>query len=77
MYTKIGFNSMATRKPAEKAELHSYYQGRVEFMAKRLMDISAALFSDESLQQHQEFEDRVERRLKNGARFISRERQPR
>jgi hypothetical protein len=68
---------MAIRKTAKAADLQSYYQGRIESMAKRLIDISDALFTAESIQQRKEFDDHVERRLQNGAKFVPRKEQPR
>ena len=58
---------MTARKTADETDLHSYYQGRVEPLAKRLLDVAEALFSKESIQERREFEERVERRLQNGA----------
>jgi hypothetical protein len=68
---------MAARKNDHETNLHLYYQARIEALTKRLIDIAEAPFSNESIQQHREFEDRVERRLQNGAKFIPRKRQPR
>ncbi|HYW47513.1 MAG TPA: hypothetical protein VE959_31885 [Bryobacteraceae bacterium] len=68
---------MAARKTVEEADLRSYFQGRVEPLAKRLLDIAEALFSTESIQQHQEFDERVQRGLQNGAKFVPRKRHPR
>jgi hypothetical protein len=68
---------MAERKTANEADFHSYYQGRIAPLAKRIFDdVAESLFSEESIQQHQEFESRVEQRLQNGAKFIPRKRQP-
>jgi hypothetical protein len=67
---------MARRKTIdEAAALQSYYQNRVEPLAKRLLDVAHDLFSEQSLQRDKEFEEHVERRIKNGAKFVPRKRQ--
>lgn len=68
---------MAARKTASETDLQAYYQSRVEPLAQRLLDLVGDLLSRESIQQRREFEDRVERRLQNGAKFVPRKRQPR
>jgi hypothetical protein len=68
---------MAVRKTAEEVNLSSYYEGRLEPLAKRLLDIAEELLGKKSAQQQREFEDRIERRLQNGAKFVPRKRQPR
>jgi hypothetical protein len=68
---------MAARKTADETKLRSYFQSRVDPLAKRLVDVAEDLFGEESIQQRREFEDRVETRLQNGAKFIPRKRQPR
>jgi len=68
---------MAGRKTIDKAGLRSYYQGRVEHLAKRLLDVTNEMLGEESLQRDKEFEEHVERRLKDGAKFIPRKRQSR
>jgi hypothetical protein len=55
----------------------AYYQKRMESLAKRLVDFTESLFNKESITERQEFEEHVERRLQNGAKFIPRKRQPR
>lgn len=67
---------MAERKTIDKAGLRSYYQSRVEHLAQRLLDVANGLFSEESLQRDRGFEEQVERRLQNGAKFVPRQRQP-
>jgi len=68
---------MAARNPTADAQLRAYFQGRVEPLSKRLLDIADAFLSEESVQERQEFERRVEKRLQNGAKFVPRKRQPR
>lgn len=68
---------MAARKTDHETDFHSYYQERIEVLAKRLLDITEATFSNDSIQLHREFENRVESRLQNGAKFVPRKRQPR
>jgi hypothetical protein len=68
---------MAARKTAEQTDLDSYFRGRIEPLAKRLLDVTEELFGEESIQRRREFEDLVEKRLQNGSKFIPRKRQPR
>jgi hypothetical protein len=68
---------MAARKTSDETDLHSYFRGRVEPLAKRLLDVTEELLGEESIQRRREFEDLVETRLQNGAKFIPRKRQPR
>jgi hypothetical protein len=69
-------SSMAKRKDTGKMDLNSYYLERVAGLGKRILDdVAEPLFSKESLKQRREFEDRVEQRLQNGAKFIPRKRQ--
>jgi hypothetical protein len=67
---------MPARNTTEKTDLRSYYQRRVEVLAKPLIDLAGDLLSEESVRQGQEFEDYIERRLNDGAKFIPRKRQP-
>jgi hypothetical protein len=70
-------SSMAKRKDPGEVDLDSYYRGRIADLGKRILDDTpGALFSKESLQKRREFEDRVEQRLQNGAKYIPRKRQP-
>jgi hypothetical protein len=68
---------MAARKTANEVDYRSYYQARIEPLAKRLLDVAEDLLSEESIRQHREFEEQVERRLHNGAKFVPRKRQSR
>ena len=77
LYTEIGLLKMAARKSPDEKDLHSYYQGRIEPLAKRLLDVAEDLLGKESVQQRRDFEEHVERRLQNGAKFVPRKRQPR
>lgn len=76
LYTGIGFSlSMAARKTIGEVDLRTYYERRTKPLARRLLDLAEDLFSAESIQQSQQFEDQVERRLRNGAKFVPRKRQ--
>jgi hypothetical protein len=68
---------MAAGKTADEPDLNLYFQGRIEPLAKRLFDVAEDLLGEESVRQRREFEDHVERRLQNGAKFVRRKRQPR
>jgi hypothetical protein len=69
---------MAARKTADDAAgVQSYYERRTQELSRRLLDIVTDLFTEDTSQQRQEFEDHVERRLRNGAKFVPRKRQPR
>jgi regulator of protease activity HflC (stomatin/prohibitin superfamily) len=73
----IGCSTMADRKGTDEVDLHSYYQERIAPLARRILDdVAASLSSEESVRQRREFENRVEQRLQNGAKFIPRKRQP-
>ncbi len=65
------------RKAGEEPDLDPYYRGRIEPLSKRLLDVVEDMLGEESIRQQKEFEDLVERRLQNGAKFIPRKRQPR
>ena len=68
---------MATRKTAGDAtDAQSYYQRRTQDLSRRLLDMVADLFSEDASQHRQEFDELVERRLRNGAKFVPRKRQP-
>jgi len=67
----------ASRTPTDATDLHAYYRRRIEPLADRLLDVAEDLFGEKSIQQRREFEDLVESRLHNGAKFIPRKRQPR
>lgn len=60
----------------EHGALHLYRQ-RMERLAERVLDAVSAMASDESRKKYREFEEQVERRLNNGAKFVSRKRSPR
>jgi hypothetical protein len=68
---------MASRKLAEQTDLQSYYDGRVEPLTKRLVDLAEALFGKESRPGAEKFEEHVEKRLHNGAKFVPRKSKPR
>ena len=77
LYTEIGFYRMAARNVPHKADLHTYYQNRIEPLKRGLLEVAESLLGEESIKQHHEFEDRIEKRLRNGAKFVPRKRQPR
>jgi len=69
---------MAARKTVDDAAgVQSYYERRTQELSRRLLDMVTDLFSEDASQQRQEFEDHVERRLRNGAKFVPRKRQSR
>src|ERR1019366_3705498 len=77
-YTGGGFFRMAaTRKNTGETDLQSYYRRRIEPLAQRLLDLVDDLSSKESEERRREFEDHVERRLQNGAKFVPRKRHSR
>jgi hypothetical protein len=61
----------------DRTGLNSYYETRVQLLRARIIDLVDDLFGAESIQHNRAFEEQVERRLKNGAKFIPRKRQPR
>jgi hypothetical protein len=65
---------MAARKTADETDLRSYFAARTEPLANRILDVAARLLSEETTQQRQEFQDRIERKLQDGAKFIPRKR---
>jgi hypothetical protein len=65
------------RRIQDREELRAYFEVRVQKMSERILDAFDDLFSKEATQRHREFEDHVERRLRNGAKFVPRTRQPR
>jgi hypothetical protein len=67
---------MSTRKISDETA-RSYYEKRIEPLTKRLIDIAESLFGKESIAERREFEEHVEKRLQNGAKFIPRKRQSR
>ena len=69
---------MAAHKTADNAaDAQSYYERRTQDLSRRLLDMVTDLLSDHASQHRQEFEDRVERRLRSGAKFVPRKRQSR
>ncbi len=67
---------MSTSKIPDETT-NAYFQKRVEHLTKRLVDVAESLFSKESTAERREFEEHIERRLQNGAKFIPRKRQSR
>ncbi len=69
---------MAAPKTADDAtDAQSYYERRTQDLSRRLLDMVTDLFSENAGQHRREFEDHVERRLRNGAKFVPRKRQSR
>lgn len=69
---------MATeRKTTNETDLQSYYRRRIEPLAQGLLDSVDDLASKEAEERRREFEEHVERRLQNGAKFVPRKRQSR
>ena len=68
---------MAVHPPSDKADLRSYFRTRIEPLTKRVLDVAEETFGEEAVRENREFEDHVEKRLQNGAKFIPRKRQPR
>ena len=64
-------------KQESKSDLKAYYRDRVAHLSERLFSTVEELFDSESVQRQHEFEDHVERQLRNGAKFIPRKQQPR
>jgi hypothetical protein len=60
-----------------KADLQAYYRSRLQQLSERVIDVVEELFSKETTEQQRAFEDNVERRLRDGAKFIPRKRQSR
>lgn len=79
VYTGIGFKKMETRKTAndDAMDAQSYYERRTQDLSRKLLDMVTDLFSEDASRHCQEFEEQVERRLRNGAKFVPRKRQPR
>jgi hypothetical protein len=70
---------MAARKTAndDATDAQSYYDRRTQDLSCKLLDVVTDLFGEDASRHRQEFEDQVERRLRNGAKFVPRKRQPR
>ncbi len=68
---------MAMKKGIAKVDLRSYLRDRLERLSERVMDANDELFSKEATKQDRDFEESIDRRLRNGAKFIPRKRQPR
>lgn len=68
---------MKGHRIADEAKLRSYYNRRLESLAQRMLDAAEEFFSKESTAQRREFEDHIEERLQNGAKFIPRKKQSR
>jgi hypothetical protein len=70
---------METRKTTNDGatDARSYYDRRTQDLSRKLLDVVTGLFSEDASRHRQEFEDRVEGRLRNGAKFVPRKRQPR
>ncbi len=55
-----------------EADLESYFRSRLECLPKRIFDTAAELFGKDAVKEDRDFEDEVERRLRNGAKFVRR-----
>lgn len=56
------------------SELKSYYQSRVKRLGERVVEAVENVLGPDTMQRHRDFEDRVEKTLQNGARFVPRKR---
>ena len=60
-----------------REDLQAYFQKRAKGLSERVLDVVEEIFSKESMKRHREFEDRIQRGLRNGAKFVPRRRNPR
>lgn len=62
-------------KPNTDTKLQAYFLERLAHVSDRILESTEALFSEESAKRDKAFEEEIDRRLKNGARFVRRKRQ--
>jgi len=60
----------ARNRQVKTADLKSYVRSRIEGLSARIIDSTEELRSQRSVQEDCRFEDDIERRLHNGAKFI-------
>lgn len=61
-----------TTKDPEK-----YIKDRLKDLSVRLIDAAAEVFGEKATAEHRDFDNYIDRRLRNGAKFVPRKRQPR
>ena len=61
----------------EKTKLNDYFQARVEQLRDLVIANAERVFSEKTEQHDRKFEEAIEGRLRNGAKFVPRKRQPR
>ena len=59
-----------------KPDLTSYYANRLEGLSRSVVDLVSEFLGPGAVDRHREFQNRVERELNSGARFVRRKRQP-
>lgn len=68
---------MPNSKPLQADDIAStFVESRLKEMSVRISDVALQILSPEAVAKHIQFEETVERRLRNGAKFIPRKRQP-
>jgi hypothetical protein len=70
-------NQAVAKRQNAKVDLRTYFVNRVAQLSDRLLDATKELSSEDSIRQDKDFADDIDRRLKNGAKFVPRKRQPR
>jgi hypothetical protein len=65
----------AMKKEIAKVDLRSYLRDRLERLSERVLDANEHLFGKEATKQDRDFEQYIDNRLRNGAKFIPRKRQ--
>lgn len=53
-----------------------YMRDRLRDLSVRLIEIAVDASSDKAVEERRQFEEHVDRRLRNGAKFVPRKRQP-
>lgn len=63
------------KKELARANLRSYLRDRLERLSERVVDANEDLFSRDATKHDRDFEQYIDNRLRNGAKFIPRKRQ--
>jgi len=66
---------MPKQHRTDVADFRPYFQRRVAQLSERLIDVAEQLFNERALKKDQDFEEHVDRQLRDGAKFIRRKRQ--
>ena len=78
LYTGIGATDMPGARYVKAEDLQAYIEDHLKSLSVRLIDIATeAIVGEKSIVEQRDFEDHIDRRLRNGSKFIPRKRQPR